>query len=122
MCAFLGIVAITVGLIAINALYVAAEFATVSARRARIVQQAAERNRFARLLEPLMTDPKRLDHYVAACQLGITASSLLLGFYGQTAFDRSCLSKFRQLSGSCSAVRCGNSSADWSYKLIGRSR
>ncbi len=69
----------------INAFYVAAEFATVSARRARIAQMADEGNPMARLLLPVVTSPERLDTYIAACQLGITLSSLVLGFYGQAA-------------------------------------
>lgn len=79
------IIAVTALMILLNALYVAAEFATVSARRVRISQQAAGGNRLARLLEPILADTHRLDNYVAACQLGITASSLVLGFYGQSA-------------------------------------
>lgn len=71
-------------LILINALYVAAEFSTVSARRSRLAQIAAGGNPLARLLLPIVHDPRRLDTYIAACQLGITASSLLLGFYGQS--------------------------------------
>jgi putative hemolysin len=70
-------------LILINALYVAAEFSTVTARRSRMVQYASEGNGLARLILPIMQDRQRLDTYVATCQLGITASSLLLGFFGQ---------------------------------------
>lgn len=69
-------------LIGFNALYVAAEFATVSSRRSRVTQLADEGNHVARWLLPIVTEPQKLDAYVAACQLGITASSLLLGFYG----------------------------------------
>ena len=67
----------------VNALYVAAEFATVSARRTRINQMAASGNRMARQLLPVLHDNQALDRYVAACQVGITATSLLLGAYGQ---------------------------------------
>lgn len=70
-------------LIFINGLYVAAEFATVSSRRTRVSQMASSGNRFARLLLPIVDDSQALDRYVAACQLGITASSLILGAYGQ---------------------------------------
>jgi len=72
-------------LIALNGLFVAAEIGTVGARRARIAQQAAEGNRFAKLLLPHLESPSKLDDYIAACQLGITLSSLVLGFYGQAA-------------------------------------
>lgn len=67
----------------VNALYVAAEFATVSARRIRINQMAATGNQLARQLLPVLLNSQALDRYVAACQVGITATSLLLGAYGQ---------------------------------------
>jgi len=67
-----------------NGLYVAAEFATVSARRTRLIQMANSGNRLAQMLQPIIEDTKALDHYVAACQVGITLSSLILGAYGQS--------------------------------------
>ena len=70
-------------LVLVNALYVAAEFAAVSARRTRMDQMAAAGNRLARQLLPVLRDSQALDRYVAACQVGITATSLLLGAYGQ---------------------------------------
>lgn len=70
-------------LIFLNGLFVAAEFATVSARRTRISQMAGTGNRLAKVILPIMEDSKALDRYVAACQLGITASSLVLGSLGQ---------------------------------------
>jgi CBS domain containing-hemolysin-like protein len=70
-------------LVLINALYVAAEFATVSARRTRVNQIASDGNLLARQLLLILNDINRLDRYVAACQVGITATSLLLGAYGQ---------------------------------------
>lgn len=76
---------VTALMIAFNALYVFAEFGTVSARRTRISQLAEDGNRLAQMLLPVLSNAKRLDTYVAASQLGITASSLVLGYYGQTA-------------------------------------
>lgn len=70
-------------LIAVNALYVAAEFATVSARRARLSTLADEGSESASQLLPYLDDPKELDRYIAACQVGITLSSLVVGFFGQ---------------------------------------
>ena len=70
-------------LIFLNALFVAGEFSAVSSRRTRISQMAGSGNRFAKMLLPVMEDSRALDRYVAACQLGITASSLVLGAYGQ---------------------------------------
>lgn len=72
-------------MIAANALYVAAEFATVSARRSRIKEMAESGNRLAKMLLPVVQDKTALDDYVAACQVGITLSSLVLGAYGQSA-------------------------------------
>lgn len=66
-----------------NALYVAAEFATVSSRRTKISQLAGEGNRLAQSLLPILEDSHALDRYVAGCQIGITISSLVLGAYGQ---------------------------------------
>ncbi|MDO4246236.1 MAG: hemolysin family protein [Deinococcus sp.] len=70
-------------MVAINALYVAAEFATVGSRRSRVQEDAENGNRAARDLLDILRDPKRLDTYVAACQVGITLSSLVAGSYGQ---------------------------------------
>jgi len=75
--------AVITALILINALYVAAEFASVSVRRSRIQQQAEAGDALARRLLPVLADPHRLDRYIAACQIGITISSLVVGAYGQ---------------------------------------
>jgi putative hemolysin len=71
-------------LIGINALYVAAEFAAVSVRTSRIQHLAAAGSLLARRLLPSIRDAYALDRYIAACQIGITVSSLVLGAYGQT--------------------------------------
>ena len=71
-------------LLFIQALYVGAEFATLSSRRSRLAQMAGDGNRFARMILPVVEDPHTLDVYIAACQIGITISSLVLGFYGQS--------------------------------------
>lgn len=78
--AMLVIVALMVGF---NALYVAGEFAAVSARKTRIVQAANAGNRLAKRLLPILEDAHRLDNYIAASQVGITLSSIVLGIYGQ---------------------------------------
>jgi putative hemolysin len=70
-------------LLATSALFVAAEFAVVSSRRSRLAQMAAEGNSLANWLYGVTTDLRRLDAYVATCQVGITLSNLVLGFYGQ---------------------------------------
>ncbi len=74
---------VVVSMIGINALYVAGEFAAVSARKGRVVQAANEGNRLAKLLLPVLQDHHKLDNYIAASQVGITLSSIILGIYGQ---------------------------------------
>jgi CBS domain containing-hemolysin-like protein len=67
-------------LLALNAFYVAAEFALVKSRGFRI-DAMAEDNRFAaRLLQTMMGN---LEAYLACCQLGITMASLGLGWVGE---------------------------------------
>ncbi len=79
------IVSVVVILITLNGIFVAAEIGTIGARRARVAQLAGEGNRMAQLLLPVLESPHLLDNYIAACQLGITLSSLILGFYSQAA-------------------------------------
>jgi putative hemolysin len=71
-----------------NALYVAAEFSSVRSRKTRIGQMADAGNWLAEQLLPILRDPQKLDDYIAACQVGITASSLVLGAYGQNTIAR----------------------------------
>ncbi len=80
---WLSIALVVFFLILIDALYVAAEIGAVGARRSRLAQMAEEGNRMAQVVLSIVQDPNRLDTYIAACQLGITLSSLALGFYGQ---------------------------------------
>ncbi len=70
-------------MVGLNALYVAAEFATVGSRRSRVQEDAVAGSGSAKRLLVILTDSRRLDAYVAACQIGITLSSLVAGAYGQ---------------------------------------
>lgn len=70
-------------LIAANALYVAAEFGAVGVRRSRVRRLADDGSRLARQLLPYVDTPDGLDRYVAASQVGITLSSLVLGALAQ---------------------------------------
>lgn len=79
---------VIIGLILINALYVAAEFAAVAVRRERVRRLAGEGSRLAAGLLPTLDDPSRLDRYIAGCQIGITLSSLVLGAFGQATLTR----------------------------------
>lgn len=70
-------------LVLVNAFYVSAEFAAVGSRRSRIRRFADDGNRLARSLLPFIETPLGLSRYVAASQIGITLSSLVLGAYAQ---------------------------------------
>ena len=82
----LAAILVVTALILVNAVYVAAEFAAVSVRRARIQQMAADGHTLASWLLPVLQSPAALDRYIAACQIGITLSSLVLGAYAQATF------------------------------------
>ncbi len=81
----LAAVLVVAALILVNAVYVAAEFAAVSARRSRIKQLAEEGNPLASWLVPILEKPESLDRYIAACQIGITVSGLVLGAYAEAS-------------------------------------
>src|SRR5688572_6896955 len=72
----------TLLLVVLNGFFVAAEFALVAVRRARIVELAEEGRFTARMAKHLLD---HLDHYLSACQLGITLASLVLGALGEPA-------------------------------------
>jgi CBS domain containing-hemolysin-like protein len=77
----LGLVAVLV-LVLANGFFVAAEFALVSVRRSRVTELVTERRTNATALQRA-TD--QLDAHLAATQLGITISSLALGWVGEPA-------------------------------------
>ena len=70
-------------LIVTNALYVMAEFSAVAVPRSRLAQLAEEGHPRAGRLLAVLDDGIQLDRYIAACQIGITLSSLIAGAYGQ---------------------------------------
>ncbi len=72
-------------LISINAFFVAAEFAVVSVRRTRIQQLVQEGDIQAQTVQRLQRDLERL---LSTTQLGITLSSLALGWMGERAIAR----------------------------------
>ena len=71
------------GFVLVNALFVAAEFALVSAPRAAIETRVAKGDRLARRILDTLTSPLRQDRYIATSQLAITVTSLGLGMFGE---------------------------------------
>ncbi|MGH9901144.1 MAG: hemolysin family protein, partial [Pyrinomonadaceae bacterium] len=69
-------------LVIANGFFVASEFALVGVRRSRIRTMAENGNRRAKLLLTLVDN---LNAYISATQLGITLSSLALGWIGEPA-------------------------------------
>jgi CBS domain containing-hemolysin-like protein len=84
MANILGIVAVF-ALVFANGFFVAAEFSLVAVRRSRVTQLVEAGKRNAKALERAID---RLDTYLAGCQLGITISSLGLGWIGEPALAR----------------------------------
>ena len=78
---FLGILAVFL-LVAANGFFVAAEFSMVAVRRSRVARLVAKGKRNAKALDRALS---QLDANLAACQLGITISSLGLGWIGEPA-------------------------------------
>ena len=77
-------IVLTIGLVALNGYFVAAEFAAVGARTSRLELQAG-----SSLLARLSLQIKRkLDLYLSTCQVGITIASLGLGAVTEPAVAR----------------------------------
>src|SRR5436305_4087228 len=71
---------VVVLLVALNAFFVAAEFAIVSLRDTRIQQLIDARRTGARTVQRLQ---QRLDDFLPAVQFGVTLASIALGLFGQ---------------------------------------
>jgi CBS domain containing-hemolysin-like protein len=72
-------------LILLNAFFVAAEYGLVTARRTRLQELGDEGNRRAKLVLRITSDPPR---FIAAMQLGVTATSLAIGALGEPVLKR----------------------------------
>ena len=72
-------------LIALTTVFVGSEFALVKVRSTRIEQLVEEGNRSAKIVKKMIAN---LDYYLSACQLGITVTSLGLGWLGEPTFEK----------------------------------
>src|SRR5690348_3319185 len=68
------------GLILLNAFFVAAEYGLVTSRRTRIMELEHDGNRRARSVLRITSDPPR---FISAMQLGVTMTSLGIGALGE---------------------------------------
>ena len=74
-------------LIALTGFYVAAEFGAVGVRRSRLRRLCEDGDSTAARLLPVVESPQRLNQYIAASQVGITLSGLVLGAYAQATLS-----------------------------------
>jgi len=72
-------------LVALNGFFVAAEFGLVRARREKLDQTVDEGGRPARGARMALHQLDNIAEYLSACQLGITLTSIGIGFLGEVA-------------------------------------
>jgi CBS domain containing-hemolysin-like protein len=102
-------------LIALNGLFVAAEFALVAVRKTRIEELQARGVKGAR---SVMTAIDSLDRAIAATQLGVTLASIGLGFVGEPALAHLLSPLFAFLPDSTRAIATHGGSAILAFLLI----
>lgn len=68
-----------------NAFFVISEFAFVSVKKSRIFQLAKEGNKSAKILSDFFKNP---DKFIASIQLGVTISSIGMGWAGEDSLAR----------------------------------
>ncbi|WP_333567317.1 hemolysin family protein [Sphingorhabdus sp.] len=81
-------VAIILLLVAINGIFVAAEFALVASRRSRLQAMANGGSAAAEWLVKVFDRPAGKDAFIAIAQLGITLASIGLGMFGEPAIAK----------------------------------
>ena len=79
------LIIVAIVLVALNGFFVAAEFGLVKLRQTRLRQIAKTQGWRGRILTIVHS---KLDAYLSACQLGITVTSLGLGWLGEPTFDK----------------------------------
>lgn len=104
----LQVIVVIVALVALNGLFVAAEFAIIGTSRTTARERASRGIGAARRVAAILDSPVRQDRFIATAQLGITLASLGLGMYGEHAVAGWFEHGF---------ARAGWGGAGWSYAL-----
>ena len=84
---FIGVllrILIVLGLVALNAFFVAAEYALVKVRETQLDELVAKGNRRAKVARKIIAN---LNAFLSATQLGVTIASLGLGWAGEPVFN-----------------------------------
>lgn len=81
--AYLIPIVIILVLIALNGLFVAAEFAIVTAPRPKLRSMVDEGSKKAAQILEILSSPELQNQYITTAQVGITIASLGLGMYGE---------------------------------------
>jgi CBS domain containing-hemolysin-like protein len=102
-------------LVAANALFVAAEFALVAARRTRIDAMVRRGDAKARVVKKAL---QSLDRYISGTQLGITAASLGLGWIGEPTIAGMIEHVFADLPGPFGTIATHGVAAGIAFGLI----
>ncbi|MCE9627307.1 MAG: hemolysin family protein [Candidatus Eisenbacteria bacterium] len=102
-------------LVGLNGFFVSAEFALVTVRWTR-VEELVQQGKFGAL--PVQKAIEHLDDSIAATQLGITFSSLALGWVGEPAIAHLVEPLFRSLPGGFSEVVTHGAAVAVSFMLI----
>ncbi len=98
-----------------NGFFVASEFAMVKVRKTRIEQLVKEGNSTAKIAQEALSD---LDKFIAAVQLGVTISSIGLGWVGEGTLARIIEPIFSFLPGISQNIATHTVSVSLSFALI----
>ena len=98
-----------------NGFFVASEFAMVKVRKTRIEQLVNEGNNTAKVAMEALKD---LDKFIAAVQLGVTISSIGLGWVGEGTLARIIEPIFNFLPGVSHTIATHTVSVSISFALI----
>lgn len=114
MSEFAGLLAVLAFVLA-NGFFVAAEFSLVAVRRSRVMELVAAKRMNAEALERALGN---LDANLAATQLGITVSSLALGWVGEPAIAHLVEAPFSRVAGSFAGVGAYTIAVALSFVII----